>query len=154
MSINPKSLENLIPGGNSKNAIRVSLTLKPKTVALLRAQGNMSAAVDKLIELCCLGLVEHDGCLNPKQPSAKEVHNSIVAIAPVDLTPKPEYWAQALTRSDMLKRGFSAYRLDKMAYGDTITSPDYGDIWYKTQITTYNTHLRPLGSKAKTVWCR
>ncbi|XZN93227.1 MAG: hypothetical protein ACM65M_10560 [Microcoleus sp.] len=44
----------------------------------------MSAAVDKLIELCCLGLVEHDGCLNPKQPSAKEVHNSIVAIAPVD----------------------------------------------------------------------
>ncbi|MEG4999384.1 hypothetical protein [Microcoleus sp. B4-D4] len=65
MSVNPKSLKNLKPGANRKNAIRVNLTLKPKTIALLKAQGNMSQAVDKLIELCCLGLVQHDGSLNP-----------------------------------------------------------------------------------------
>jgi hypothetical protein len=64
--INPKSLENLRPGTNNKNAVRVTLTLKPQTVALLKAQGNMSEAVDKLIQLCILGKVEHDGCLNPK----------------------------------------------------------------------------------------
>jgi hypothetical protein len=63
--INPKSLENLRPGVRSKNAVRVTLTLKPQTVALLKAQGNMSESVDKLIQLCILGKVEHDGCLNP-----------------------------------------------------------------------------------------
>jgi len=44
------SLNNLKPGANAKNAVRVTLTLKPATVALLRAQGNMSEAVDKLIQ--------------------------------------------------------------------------------------------------------
>jgi len=63
--INPNSLANLRPGANNKNAVRVTLTLKPQTVALLKAQGNMSEAVDKLIALCILGKVEHDGCLNP-----------------------------------------------------------------------------------------
>ena len=63
--LNPKSLENLRPGANHKNAVRVNLTLKPQTVALLKAQGNMSEAVDKLIQLCILGKVQHDGCLNP-----------------------------------------------------------------------------------------
>ncbi len=62
---NSKSLDNLRPGANRKNAVRVSLTLKPKTVALLKAQGNMSEAVDKLVHLCCIGAVKHDGCLNP-----------------------------------------------------------------------------------------
>jgi hypothetical protein len=65
MAVNPKSLNNLVPGGNRKNAIRVTLTLSPVTVELLKAQGNMSEAVDKLIQLCILGKVEHDGCLNP-----------------------------------------------------------------------------------------
>ena len=65
--INPNSLANLRPGTNNKNAVRVTLTLKPQTVALLKAQGNMSQAVDKLIQLCILGKVEHDGCLNPKK---------------------------------------------------------------------------------------
>jgi hypothetical protein len=65
MAVNPKSLNNLVPGGNRKGAIRVTLTLRPETVALLKAQGNMSEAVDKLIQLCILGKVEHDGCLNP-----------------------------------------------------------------------------------------
>ena len=65
MAVNSKSLNNLVPGGNRKNATRVTLTLRPETVALLKAQGNMSEAVDKLIQLCILGKVEHDGCLNP-----------------------------------------------------------------------------------------
>jgi len=65
--INPNSLANLRPGANNKKAVRVTLTLKPQTVALLKAQGNMSEAVDKLIALCVLGKVEHDGCLNPKK---------------------------------------------------------------------------------------
>jgi hypothetical protein len=66
--MNDRSLANLRPGANCKNAIRVNLTLKPQTVALLKAQGNMSAAVDKLITLCILGAVQHDGCLNPVKP--------------------------------------------------------------------------------------
>lgn len=65
MPVNPKSLKNLKPGGNRKNAVKVTLTLRPETVALLKAQGNMSEAVDKLIALCIAGKVEHDGCLNP-----------------------------------------------------------------------------------------
>jgi hypothetical protein len=69
MAVNPKSLNNLVPGGNRKNAVRVTLTLSPVTVELLKAQGNMSEAVDKLVRLCCLGKVEHDGCLNPVDKS-------------------------------------------------------------------------------------
>jgi hypothetical protein len=70
MPVNPKSLLNLRPGANCKNAIRVNLTLKPQTVALLKAQGNMSQAVDKLIALCIAGAVQHDGCLNPIKPKS------------------------------------------------------------------------------------
>jgi len=68
---NSKS-SNLRPGGNYKAAIRVNLTLKPQTVALLKAQGNMSEAVDKLIQLCIVGAVQHDGCLNPVSRSLPE----------------------------------------------------------------------------------
>ena len=68
MKVNPNSLANLRPAANKKGAIRVTFTLKPQTVALLKAQGNMSEAVDKLIQLCILGKVEHDGCLNPVPP--------------------------------------------------------------------------------------
>ncbi|HEY9903012.1 MAG TPA: hypothetical protein V6D43_11390 [Candidatus Sericytochromatia bacterium] len=71
MAVNPKSLENLVPGGNRKGAIRVTLTLSPVTVELLKAQGNMSEGVDKLIQLCILGKVEHDGCLNPIDTKSK-----------------------------------------------------------------------------------
>lgn len=83
MPVNPKSLSNLVPGANRKDAVRVNLTLKPKTIALLKAQGNMSQAVDKLIELCCLGLVQHDGSLNPpagsetKKCQSQYAYNSI-----------------------------------------------------------------------------
>lgn len=65
MAVSQKSLDNLRPAANKKGAIRVTLSLSPQTVALLKAQGNMSQAVDKLIILCILGKVEHDGCLNP-----------------------------------------------------------------------------------------
>lgn len=69
MPVNPKSMLNLRPAANKKNAVRVTLTLSPVTVDLLRAQGNMSEAVDKLIRLCILGKVQHDGCLNPVNDS-------------------------------------------------------------------------------------
>jgi hypothetical protein len=76
MAVNPKSLSNLVPGGNRKDAVRVTLTLRPQTVALLKAQGNMSEAVDKLIQLCILGKVEHDGCLNPSGTALNLKSNS------------------------------------------------------------------------------
>ncbi|MEG4589703.1 hypothetical protein QUA54_31480 [Microcoleus sp. MOSTC5] len=64
MTVNPKSLANLKPAANRKDAVRVTLTLHPDTVALLKAQGNMSAAVDRLARLAMLGKIEHDGALN------------------------------------------------------------------------------------------
>jgi hypothetical protein len=45
MAVNPKSLNNLVPGGNHKNTVRVTLALSPLTVEFLKAQGNMSEAV-------------------------------------------------------------------------------------------------------------
>ncbi|MEG3936285.1 MULTISPECIES: hypothetical protein [unclassified Microcoleus] len=76
MKINPKSLTNLKPGVNKKGtgAIRVTLTLKPETVKLLRMTGNMSVAVDKFIELIKQGCVSHDGMLNPI-PSRSEAES-------------------------------------------------------------------------------
>jgi hypothetical protein len=77
MKVNPKSLENLRPGANKKNAVRVTLTLKPETVKLLRMTGNMSEAVDKFIELVKQGYVQHDGMLNPlpkPEPENLESH--------------------------------------------------------------------------------
>ena len=65
MTVNPKSLANLKPAANRKSAVRANLTLSPVTIALLKAQGNMSAAVDKLVSLAMLGKIEHDGALNP-----------------------------------------------------------------------------------------
>jgi hypothetical protein len=76
MAVNPKSLDNLIPGANKKNAVRVTLTLHPDTVALLKAQGNMSDAVDRLICLVMAGKVEHDGTLNPVPGSAVDFRKS------------------------------------------------------------------------------
>jgi hypothetical protein len=87
MSINPKSLSNLKPGANKKNAVRVTLTLKPETVKLLRMTGNMSQAVDKFIELIKQGCVQHDGMLNPLPRSepekiqSQDVNNMIAATA-------------------------------------------------------------------------
>jgi hypothetical protein len=72
-----KSLNNLVPGGNRKNAVRVTLTLSPVTVELLKAQGNMSEAVDKLIQLCILGKVKHDGSLNPVPGSTLNLKSRI-----------------------------------------------------------------------------
>ena len=84
--INPNSLKNLKPGANDKGKVRVTLTLEPRTIALLKMTGNMSEAVDKLINLCCLGFVKHDGSLNPPvdrsgrneiNPESKDAHDSI-----------------------------------------------------------------------------
>jgi len=160
MEVNPKSLKNLKPGANKKNAVRVTLTLKPETVKLLRMTGNMSAAVDKFIELVKQGCVQHDGMLNPLPRSepekleSQDTHSENEAIALPCQQEKPAYWSQALTRKDMIERGFSAHRLDNMPYGSAIKLPSYGDIWYKVAITSHNENLRPLGSRANTVWCR
>jgi hypothetical protein len=72
MNVNPKSLKNLKPGANKKNAVRVTLTLKPETVKILRMTGNMSETVDKFIELVKQGCVQHDGMLNPLPRSEPE----------------------------------------------------------------------------------
>jgi hypothetical protein len=87
MKINPKSLKNLKPGANKKNAVRVTLTLKPETVKLLKMTGNMSEAVDKFVELVKAGCVQHDGMLNPLPRSepgkleSQNVHGTSEAIA-------------------------------------------------------------------------
>jgi DNA-binding NarL/FixJ family response regulator len=94
MAVNPKSLNNLVPGGNRKNAVRVTLTLKPETVELLRMTGNMSQAVDKFIELVKQGCVQHDGMLNPLPRSEPEklesqnVYSTSDATAFLQLSPR------------------------------------------------------------------
>jgi len=159
MEVNPKSLKNLKPGANKKNAIRVTLTLKPETVKLLKMTGNMSAAVDKFIELIKQGCVQHDGMLNPLPRSEPEklesqnTHSENEAIALPSQDKKPPYWSQVLTRKDMIERGFSAHRLDNMPRG-TAVSDGYGGLWWKEVIDAGNENLRPLGSRANVVWCR
>ncbi|MEG4804139.1 hypothetical protein QUB63_23935 [Microcoleus sp. ARI1-B5] len=66
---------------------------------------------------------------------------------------KPDYWVQVLSRKDMIERGFSAYKLDSMPYGDAVRD-GYGELWWKEAIDKGNENLRPLGSRADTVWCR
>lgn len=165
MKVNPKSLKNLKPGANRKDAVRVTLTLKPETVKLLRMTGNMSQAVDKFIELVKQGCVQHDGMLNPLPRSEPEklepqdAHSSTEAIVlpcQEEIPPcpvKPAYWTEVLTRKDMIERGFSAYKLDNMPRGTSIRD-GYGRFWYKEAIGKNNESLRPLGSRADTVWCR
>ncbi|MEG4501821.1 hypothetical protein QUB05_32725 [Microcoleus sp. F10-C6] len=53
----------------------------------------------------------------------------------------------------MIERGFSAHKLDNMPY-NTAVSDGYDKLWWKEAIDKGNESLRPLGSKAKTVWCR
>ncbi|WP_445248992.1 hypothetical protein [Microcoleus sp. OTE_8_concoct_300] len=166
MEVSPKSLKNLKPGANRKDAVRVTLTLRPETVKLLKMTGNMSEAVDKFIELVKQGCVQHDGMLNPlprsepKKLESQDAHSESEAIVlpcqqeKTACSEKPAYWSQVLTRKDMIERGFSAYRLDNLPYGSAIKLPSYGDIWYKVAITSHNDNLRPLGSRADTVWCR
>jgi len=165
MNVNPKSLKNLKPGANKKDAVRVTLTLKPETVKLLRMTGNMSQAVDKFIELVKQGCVQHDGMLNPLPRSepekleSQDTHSENEAIAlpcqqekpacPV----KPAYWTEVLTRKGMIERGFSAHRLDNTPRGTTVRD-GYGRLWWKETIGKNNENLRPLGSRADTVWCR
>ena len=158
MKTNPKSLENLKPGANKKNAVRVTLTLKPETVKLLRMTGNMSQAVDKFIELVKQGCVQHDGMLNPLPRSepenlqSQDTHSTTEAIALSCQQEKPAYWSQVLTRKDMIERGFSAHKLDNMPSGTTVR--DGYKLWWKESIGRYNENLRPLGSRANVVWCR
>ncbi len=162
MTLNPKSLSNLKSGANKKNAVKVTLTLKPETVKLLKMTGNMSEAVDKFIELVRLGYVQHDGCLNP--PSGSEVKNlqshhtdsvnEKIELPCPEPKPKAPYWMQVLTRQEMIERaGFSAYKLDKMPVGTAIRDSS-GELWWKEAIGRGNESLRPLGSRANTVWCR
>ncbi|MEG4488814.1 hypothetical protein [Microcoleus sp. D2_18a_B4] len=162
MKINPKSLTNLKPGANKKGtgAVRVTLTLKPETVKLLRVTGNMSKAVDKFIELIKQGCVQHDGMLNPipsrsetENLQSQDAHSVTDAIALPRQEPKPTYWTEVLTRHEMIERGFSAYKLDKMPFG-TALRDGYGRSWWKETIDKGNENLRPLGSRANTVWCR
>jgi hypothetical protein len=159
MNVNPKSLKNLKPGANKKNAVRVTLTLKPETVKLLRMTGNMSATVDKFIELVKQGCVQHDGLLNPlprsepKKLESQDTHSENEAIALPSQDEKPAYWTEVLTRKDMIERGFSAHKLDNMPRG-TAVKDGYGRSWWKEEIGKHNEHLRPLGSRANVVWCR
>ena len=166
MNVNPKSLKNLKPGANKKNAVRVTLTLKPETVKLLRMTGNMSEAVDKFIELIKQGCVQHDGMLNPLSRSESEnlhsqsVHSANDAIAlpcrEEKMRPshvKPAYWTEVLTRKGMIERGISAYWLDNMPFG-TAVRDGYDRLWWKEAINKGNENLRPLGSRANIVWCR
>jgi hypothetical protein len=160
MNINPKSLENLKPGANKKNAVRVTLTLKPETVKLLKMTGNMSQAVDKFIELIKQGCVQHDGMLNPLPRSEPEklesqnAQNETEAIALPCLDEKPAYWSQVLTRKDMIERGFSAHKLDSMSCGTAVSNEYDSTLWWKETISKNNESLRPLGSQANVVWCR
>jgi hypothetical protein len=164
MNVNPKSLKNLKPGANKKNAVRVTLTLKPETVKLLRMTGNMSEAVDKLIELVKQGCVLHDGMLNPRRSEqekleSQNVHSANEAITlpgKEEIPPhplKPAYWTEVLTRKGMIERGFSAYKLDNLPFGTTVKD-GYGRLWWKEAIGINNESSRPLGSRANTVWCR
>ncbi|OCQ97509.1 hypothetical protein BCD67_24675 [Oscillatoriales cyanobacterium USR001] len=50
MAATEQSLKNLVKGRKGKGAIRVNLTLKPETYEALKRSGNMSKAVDKLVE--------------------------------------------------------------------------------------------------------
>jgi len=66
---------------------------------------------------------------------------------------KPAYWTEVLTRKSMIERGFSAYKLDNMPFG-TVVKDGYDRLWWKVAIGKGNESLRPLGSRANTVWCR
>ena len=166
MNVNPKSLKNLKPGANRKDAVRVTLTLKPETVKLLKMTGNMSQAVDKFIELIKQGCVQHDGMLNPlpprsepkklESPNAHSENEAIALPCQEENAPypiKPAYWTEVLTRKGMIERGFSAHRLDNMPR-DTTVRDGYGRLWWKETIGKNNESLRPLGSRAESVWCR
>ncbi|MEG4963328.1 MULTISPECIES: hypothetical protein [unclassified Microcoleus] len=137
----------------------MTLTLKPETVKLLKMTGNMSQAVDKFIELIKQGCVQHDGMLNPLPRSepenleSQDAHSENEAIALPSRNPKPPYWTEVLTRKGMIERGFSAYKLDNMPSG-TAVRDGYGRLWWKEAIDKGNENLRPLGSRAGTVWCR
>ncbi|MEG4289959.1 hypothetical protein Q5692_23905 [Microcoleus sp. C2C3] len=160
MNVNPKSLKNLKPGANRKDAVRVTLTLKPETVKLLKMTGNMSQAVDKFIELIKQGCVQHDGMLNPLPRSepqkleSQDTYNESEAIALPSRDEIPVYWTEVLTRKDMIERGFGAHRLDNMPRGATVRDEYDGTLWWKEAISKNNESLRPLGSRADTVWCR
>ncbi|TAF00934.1 MAG: hypothetical protein EAZ79_01215, partial [Oscillatoriales cyanobacterium] len=96
-----------------------------RTVALLKAQGNMSEAVDKLIELCIVGAVRHDGCLNPisfpgldvTNSESKDAHSSIEAIALPEpeivvagYYPPPPFWTRTYTTGEMIEQGRGSFR--------------------------------------------
>jgi hypothetical protein len=160
--INPNSLANLRPGTNNKNAVRVTLTLKPQTVALLKAQGNMSQAVDKLIQLCILGKVEHDGCLNPVNSAialsdiTETVNTVIEQSIKTDLKvyhPKLDYWERSLTKTQILtSRIATASQLAKLDTGDSFIALDNRRYW-KIGINSTNKGLLPLGSRATYLFC-
>ena len=50
MTVNLTSLANLDKGRVGKNAVRLNVTLKPETIALLKRTGNASSAIDKMVE--------------------------------------------------------------------------------------------------------
>ena len=157
------SLNNLKPGANCKNAVRVSLTLKPANVALLKSQGNMSEAVDKLIQLCILGKVEHDGCLNPVSSAIAQTDTTETVSTETDQPvetdsnvyhPKPDYWERSLTKTQMLtSRIATASQLAKLNPGDSFIALDNRRYW-KIAINHTNEGLLPLGSRTTYLFCR
>jgi len=157
------SLNNLKPGANGKKAIRVNLTLKPATVALLKAQGNMSEAVDKLIELCILGKVEHDGCLNPVKSAIalSDITETVptvteqpkARIASNEYHPKPDYWERSLTKTQILTSQIAtASQLANLKPDDSFIALDNRRYW-KIGINSTNEGLLPLGSRATYLFC-
>jgi len=151
------SLNNLKPGANGKSAIRVNLTLKPATVALLKAQGNMSEAVDKLIQLCILGKVEHDGCLNPVKSAIaqSDITETVPTVTeqPNEYHPKPDYWERSLTKTQILTAQIAtASQLAALKPDDSFIALDNRRYW-KIGINSTNEGLLPLGSRATYLFC-
>ncbi|MEG4290020.1 hypothetical protein Q5692_02245 [Microcoleus sp. C2C3] len=90
----------------------------------------------------------------PEKLESQDAHSENEAIALPCQEEKPAYWSQVLTRKDMIERGFSAHRLDNMPRGTTVRDEYDGSLWWKEAIGKNNQSLRPLGSRADTVWCR
>ena len=132
---------------------------------LLYILSFLSSTIYTKLDELTLGCVQHDGMLNPLPRSepekleSQDAHSETEAIAlpcqeEVSLHPiKPAYWTEVLTRKGMIERGFSAHRLDNMPR-DTAVKDGYGRLWWKIPVSKDSEYLRPLGSRADTVWYR
>jgi len=123
----------------------------------------MSEAVDKLVDLCCVGAVQHDGCLNPVSSAIAQTDTTETVSTETDQPvetdsnvyhPKPDYWERSLTKTQMLtSRIATASQLAKLNPGDSFIALDNRRYW-KIAINSTNEGLLPLGSRASFVFCR